>query len=105
LHAAPKDQDYQDRDGHGLPIRGVRDADTLPAIPLTPGGESLPELKLTLAPAALGLSFQTGASWRERSTGLVDRLGPASLAFLESILRAADVRASRLTTADPELTV
>jgi CRISPR-associated endonuclease/helicase Cas3 len=105
LHAAPKDQDYHDRDGHGLPIRGVREADTLPAIPLTPGGELLPELTLTLAPAALGLSFQTGASWRERSTGLVDRFGPASLAFLESILRAADARASRLTTADPELTV
>jgi CRISPR-associated endonuclease/helicase Cas3 len=33
----------------------------------------------------------------------MERHGPATLAFLEAILRAADVRASRLTTNDPAL--
>lgn len=103
LHAAPKDQDYPDRDGRGLPIRGVREGDRLPAIAIDPALPPLPELSLTLEPAAIGLSMRTGASWRERCLGLLDRFGPAALAYLESLLRAADVRASRLTTSDPVL--
>jgi CRISPR-associated endonuclease/helicase Cas3 len=103
LHAAPKDQDYRDLNGHGLPIRGVREGDRLPAISIERGGGLLPELSLTLEPAALGLSARTGASWRERADGLRLRYGPAGLAFLEALLRAADIRASRLTTSDPGL--
>lgn len=103
LHAAPRDQEYRDRDGGGLPIRGVREGDRLPAVAIDPDGQTLPELSLTLEPAALGLSIHTGASWRERCTGLLDRYGPAGLAFLESLLRAADVRASRLKSNDPAL--
>jgi hypothetical protein len=34
---------------------------------------------------------------------LTERYGPASLAFLEAIMRAADVRASRLKTNDQAL--
>jgi len=104
LHAAPKDQDYHDRDGRGLPIRGVREGDQLPSVALVPGESALPEITLTLAPAALGLSERTGISWRERCIGLTDRHGPAGLAFLEAVLRAADIRASRLETNDPILT-
>lgn len=103
LHAAPKDQDYRDSDGRGLPIRGVREGDCLPPIELAYGELPVPELPLTLSPAAIGLSCRTGASWRERCIGLLERHGPAALAFLEAILRAADVRASRLTTSDPAL--
>jgi CRISPR-associated endonuclease/helicase Cas3 len=103
LHAAPKDQDYKDRDGQGLPIRGVRDGDRLPAIAIEPGGTLLPEVSISLEPAAIGLSIRTGPSWRERCIGLLERFGPAGLAYLESIIRAADVRASRLKTNDPEL--
>lgn len=51
----------------------------------------------------LGLSPRTGASWRERCLGLFNRFGPAGLAYLESLLRAADVRASRRETSDPTL--
>lgn len=101
LHTAPKDQDYRDRDGRGLPIRGVRERDCLPSLELVPGEPPIPEVTLTLSPAAVGLSSRTGISWRERCTGLMERYGPAALAFLEAILRAADVRASRLTTNDP----
>jgi CRISPR-associated endonuclease/helicase Cas3 len=103
LHAAPKDQDYQDRDHRGLPIRGVRDGDRLPGISLDSSAGPLPELTLTLEPAALGLSMRTGASWRERCDQLLAQFGPGGLAFLESLLRAADVRASRLRTNDPTL--
>lgn len=101
LHASPKDQDYRDRDGHGLPIRGVREGDVLPSVPIDLSEPPLPQLTLTLEPASLGLSPQTGRSWRERTLDLLDRFGPGALAWLETLLRAADCRASRLTTDDP----
>lgn len=101
LHAAPQDQDYRVKDHRGMPIRGVREGDRLPGIQLIANEEPLPELSLTLEPAALGLSRRTGASWRERCEALLSKFGPCGLAFLESLLRAADVRASRLKTADP----
>jgi len=103
LHAGPKDQEYLARDERGLPIRGVRDGDALPAITLD-GASSLPELSLTLAPAALGLSPRTGRSWRDRTAALLRAHGPGSLAYLEALLIAADRRASKLTTIDPLLT-
>jgi CRISPR-associated endonuclease/helicase Cas3 len=62
LHAAPKDQDYRDRDGRGLPIRGIREGDRLPSVALVPGEPPIPEVTLTLSPAAVGLSCRTGVS-------------------------------------------
>ena len=103
LQATPKDQDYRVCDGHGLPIRGIREGDRLPSVTLVPGETPIPEVTLTLSPALMGLSCRTGISWRERCIGLMERHGPASLSFLEAILRAADVRASRLSTNDPTL--
>jgi CRISPR-associated endonuclease/helicase Cas3 len=103
LHAAPKDQEYRDRDGRGLPIRGIREGDRLPSVVLLPGEPPIPEVTLTLSSAAVGLSARTGASWRERCLALMERYGPGFLAFLEAIMRTADVRASRLTTNDPAL--
>jgi hypothetical protein len=70
---------------------------------LGPSDQQLPPLRLTLEPAALGLSLHTGRSWRERTLDLVDRFGPGALAWLEALFRAADCRASMLTTIDPEL--
>jgi CRISPR-associated endonuclease/helicase Cas3 len=104
LHSAPADQEYADQDGRGFPVRGVREGDVLPATELTPGATPLPPLRLTLEPAALGLSSQTGRSWGERVSLLLQEHGPATLAFLEACLRAADIRASRLPTPDPLLT-
>jgi len=84
-------------------IRGIREGDQLPSVMLVPETVAVPQVTLTLSPSKIGLSEQTGISWRERCLGLLDRHGPAGLAFLESILRAADVRASRLKTNDPAL--
>ncbi len=104
LHAGPKDQDYPDRgDGRGLPIRGIREGDELPAVSVFAGREGVPALRLTLEPAFMGLSAVTGRSWRERTSRVQERLGPGALAWLEGLLAAADRRASRLGTSDPDL--
>ncbi len=102
LNAGPKDQEYVARDDRGLPIRGVREGDVLPAISLEEGA-SLTELSLTRAPATLGLSPITGRSWRDRTATLLRAHGPGSLAFWEAVLIAADRRASKLTTIDSRL--
>jgi CRISPR-associated endonuclease/helicase Cas3 len=77
--------------------RGVRDNDELPACEL-PNNEgaaiSVPKVTLSLDPMELGLSARYGASWRERTQSLLERLGPFRLAYLEALLRAADWRAS-----------
>lgn len=101
LHAAPDDQEYRDRDGHGLPIRGLREGDELPETILQQGAPPVPALRLTLEPAALGLSNRTGASWAERVANLLECHGGPTLAYLEACLRAADIRASQLDTPDP----
>ena len=74
--------------------RGIWDGDPLPSVPL---GE------ITTPPVTLDLSFMQmgegphGASWLARAVALRDRLGPFRLAYLETLLRAADARASRET--------
>ncbi len=100
IQASPKDQEYRDNDGRGFPIRGVREGDLVPSLKIGNSMELIPDLLLTLSPAALGLSTRTGASWRERCLGLLDRHGPTALAYLEAVFRAADVRASKLKTED-----
>ena len=106
LHAAAADQSAAIRGG-ALPIRGVYEGDALPEIQLTGADgclHQLPESQLTLEPAALGLSPQTGRSWTERVEGLRARFGPFALAYLEALLRAADVRASKdVSLVDPAL--
>ncbi len=97
---SPHDQDYPvgDDDPLGLPLRGVRQGDALPAIPLPDanGAEvEVPSLTLHLDPASMGLGGRYGRSWRERSLALQARFGPGALAYLEALLRAADIRVSR----------
>lgn len=78
--------------------RGVRDGDRLPASRMPDENGNIaeaPEVVLDLDPMELGLSCRYGPSWRERMQGLLERLGPFRLAYLEALLRVADWRASR----------
>ena len=60
--------------------------------PVTLGDEeSCPSTTLDLSPMQLG----GGTSWTAHALALRDALGPFRLAYLEALLRAADLRASR----------
>jgi CRISPR-associated endonuclease/helicase Cas3 len=90
--STPKDQESgEDR------IHGVLRTDHLPEVVLTAGSGSaakLARLELSLSLAELGLGTLYGSSWGERVGKLLARHGPFKLAYLEALLRAADVRAS-----------
>ncbi len=110
MQATSKDQSFDFENpnfvGKGMPIRGVREGDVIPEtrLPDAQGNPVIvPELELSLAPAAMGLSDRYGRSWNERTLNLLDTLGPFVLGYLEAIVRAADVRASILASEDPEL--
>jgi len=77
--------------------RGVWDDDLLPVADL--GGEvQESEVKLNLEPMLLGMNSNGDPSWLSRMIELRDRVGVFRLAFLECLIRAADVCAS----ADPQ---
>lgn len=107
LHATADDQRFPFVARLGHPIRGVCDGDELPAVPIacTDGRvAALAATSLCLAPAHLGISTRYGRSWRERTLMLQRRFGPAALAWLETLLRVADIRASCEAIVDPLLT-
>ncbi|MBM4292219.1 MAG: CRISPR-associated endonuclease Cas3'', partial [Deltaproteobacteria bacterium] len=98
LSSTRHDQQRFERSG-ALCVRGVTEGDSVGEVEMrTSAGrlERCPALSLSLEPSALGLSTRTGASWVERVERLLSEHGPFRLTFLESILRAADVRCSRL---------
>lgn len=72
--------------------RGIWDNDELPALDL--GDLTKSAVTLDLEPMLLGVDCVGTPSWLERMIGLRDRVGGFRLAFLEALIRAADVRAS-----------
>jgi CRISPR-associated endonuclease/helicase Cas3 len=71
--------------------RGVWEGDVLPA--LTFDGEHSAETRMKLALMEIGEGDQ-GPSWTERTLRLLDHDGPFRLAWLETLVRLADWRAS-----------
>lgn len=69
---------------------GNRDGDLLPEVDLN-AGEICPATELDLTPMQLG----GPSSWTAQALTLLAELGPFKLTYLEAILRAADVRASK----------
>lgn len=78
---------------------GVYDGEELPEVTL-PDGEVVPASILRLEPMLLGGGAQEALSWTARALDLRDRtdLGPFRLAFLETLVRLADWRASARAT-------
>ncbi|MGC2238224.1 MAG: CRISPR-associated helicase Cas3' [Pyrinomonadaceae bacterium] len=73
--------------------RGIWDDDELPETDL--GDEvKIPKISLNLNAMQLGKNVNGGESWLERMINLRDELGVFRLAYLEAIVRAADVQAS-----------
>jgi len=71
--------------------RGIWEGDVLPALEFD--GESSQALTLRLALMEIGLGEQ-GPSWTERALSLLEQCGPFQLAWLETLVRLADWRAS-----------
>jgi CRISPR-associated endonuclease/helicase Cas3 len=76
--------------------RGVWDGDHLPALAFD--GRDVPETKLRLDIMQLGRSGRQGASWSARTQALLREHGPFRLAWLETLVRIADWRASARET-------
>ena len=89
----------QDRPGELRFARGVWEGDQLPAVDLG-AGAIWPGGTLSLSIMELGEDARSGASWTERSRGLLSRWGPFRLAMLEAVLRIADWRASAIEAED-----
>ncbi len=83
--------------------RGIWDGDSLPETDLG-GGVIAPEVALSLECMQLGRSESGVPSWTERMLKLRDHYGVFRLAFLEALLRAADMRASEQAGTRQEVT-
>ena len=88
---APRDTDGRP-DGRRF-ARGVWDGDAVPAVD-NGLGETWQGGMLRLSVMELGEHPTSGASWSERTRGLLAKHGPFRLAWLEALVRVADWRAS-----------
>ncbi|MFL6227344.1 MAG: CRISPR-associated helicase Cas3' [Pyrinomonadaceae bacterium] len=74
--------------------RGVHDGDTLPTTLLGDGVTTEP-VRLDLEPMLLGSLTPDRHSWLDLAINLREQFGVFRLAYLEALVRAADVRASK----------
>ena len=94
LRALPRERAAKDDARTGkLFARGVWEDDQLPGFDLG-GGEKWGGGGLVLSIIELGWNEVTRESWTERTRDLLSRFGPFRLAWMETLLRVADWRAS-----------
>lgn len=94
LRALPRESGPKEREHAGKRFaRGIWDGDELQAVELE-GGERWNGGPLTLTVMELGWNAETHESWTERTRDLLARFGPFRLAWMETLLRIADWRAS-----------
>ncbi len=93
LRALPREAAPKDARTGARFARGVWEGDRLPAFALE-GGERWAGGDLLLSIMELGWDDVSRESWTERTRELLARLGPFRLAWLETVLRLADWRAS-----------
>jgi CRISPR-associated endonuclease/helicase Cas3 len=95
IRSLPGEEPPPDRAAARL-ARGILDGD--PLGPVEMEGLSLPVIALDLSFMEMGWDAEReprrGPSWLARMIALRDRFGPFRLAYLETLLRAADARAS-----------
>lgn len=82
---------------HEGAVLGVRNDDPLGPVDLG-NGESSPACTLSLDVTRLGTTTSGERSWTARSLALLDQHGPFRLAWLETLVRIADWRASDVAT-------
>ncbi len=94
LRALPRESGPKDPERAGDRFaRGIWEGDELPTVDLA-GGERWEGGRLTLAIMEMGWDEVTKESWTERTRDLLALHGPFRLAWLETVLRIADWRAS-----------
>lgn len=86
------DEKGDDKNQARLFARGIWDGEILKPVSL--GELTTPEIPLDLSFMQMG-EGRHGSSWLARAVALRDQLGPFRLAYLETLLRAADARASK----------
>ncbi|MBL9181205.1 MAG: CRISPR-associated helicase Cas3' [Verrucomicrobiaceae bacterium] len=91
IRSLPEEQPPPDR-ATDLMARGIIDGDELPEVSCS--GITLPKTTLRLQLMRMGSDENERPSWLARMIALRDEIGPFALAYLETLLRAADMRAS-----------
>lgn len=94
LRALPRESGPKEPEQVGKRFaRGIWDGDEVQAVELE-GGERWNGGSLNLSVMELGWNAETHESWTERTRDLLARFGPFRLAWMETLLRIADWRAS-----------
>ena len=91
IRSLPEEQPPPDR-ANALMARGVIEGEELPE--LTWENMGMPPTVLHLGLMRMGSDENGRPSWLARMIALRDHLGPFTLAYLETVLRSADMRAS-----------